>query len=161
MTATESVREEIYRTYHPKVLSYLRYRLQDSYAAEDLAADVFVKVYARLDSYDERKASLSTWIYTITRNALTDRYRTRRPTEELPETLAAEDSPEESVCNADLLERLADALEKLPERERDIVILRYSSGMTLRAIAARLGISYAYVKILQNKALGFLKKELE
>ena len=41
---------------------------------------------------------------------------------------------------------------KMPKRERDIIILRFYSGKTLREISSQMGISYAYVKVLQNKA---------
>ena len=49
---------------------------------------------------------------------------------------------------------------KMPKRERDIIILRFYSGKTLREISSQMGISYAYVKVLQNKAFEKLKKIL-
>lgn len=154
-------RERIYRDYHGKVLSYLCAKLNSPQDAEDLAADVFVKVCEKLDAFDESKASLSTWIYTVARNTLTDFYRTRRTFEQIPETQEDGSSVEAAVCSAETLEALADALEALEERERDIIILRFYSGKTLREIAAQLGISYAYVKVLQGRALEKLKKMLE
>ena len=56
-----------------------------------------------------------------------------------------------------MLNSLAQALEKLEERERSIIILRFYSGRTLKTIAEDMGISYAYVKILQNNAFAKLK----
>ena len=158
MTASEALKETIYRDYHAKVLRYLRSKTGSLNTAEDLAADVFVKVFAKLDSFDSTKASLSTWIYTITRNTLTDHFRTRRVYEELPETLEDTNSVEDDVCSEEMLETLAAALETLDERERDILILRYYSGKTLKQIASQMDISYAYVKVLQNKALEKLRK---
>lgn len=158
---TDFRKQAIYHAYHGKVCGYIRSKIAHPQDAEDLAADVFVKVYEKLDTFDETKASLSTWIYTITRNTLTDYFRTRRTFEEIPETLADCSSVEESVCSAEMLDTLASALESLGERERDIIILRFFKGKTLKEIAGVLGISYAYVKTLQNKALGVLKKYLE
>lgn len=158
---TDVQKEKIYRDYHGKVYGYICSKINNAQAAEDLAANVFVKIYEKLDSFDEGKASLSTWIFTITRNTLTDYYRTRRVFEEVPETLDDGSSVEEDVCNAETLDALASALESLNERERDIIILRFYKGKTLTEIAEQMGISYAYVKVLQNKAFGAMKNFLE
>lgn len=161
MNITDTLKEQIYREYHSKVYGYLLSKMNHAQNAEDLTSDVFIKVYEKLDSFDETKASLSTWIYTIARNTLTDYYRTRKVHEEIPETLPGPSSVEEEVCTEAMLETLAKALEALDERERDIVILRFYSGKTLKEIADRMDISYAYVKVLQNKALAKLKNYLE
>lgn len=148
---------EIYEEYGAKVLNYLLSRVNNRVLAEDLRSDVFLKIDEKLDTYDPQKSSLSTWIFTIVRHTLIDHYRTRRVMEEIPETMPAEDDVEESVCTGDHLETLAQALKQLDERERDIIILHYYSGQTLKSIAERLGISYAYVKLLHNKALAQMK----
>ena len=158
---TDTQKEAIYRDYHGKVSGYIRSKTNSPQDAEDIAADVFLKVYEKLDSFDESKASLSTWIYTITRNTLTDYYRTRRVFEGVPETQEDDFCVEDEICDAEMLETLADALEALEERERDIVILRFDSGKTLREISSQMGISYAYVKILQNKAFEKIRNFLE
>lgn len=152
--------EIIYRDYHRKVFGYIRSRISSAQDAEDLASDVFVKVYEKLDSFDESKASLSTWIYTITRNTLTDYFRTRKVYDEIPETFEDDSSVEDDVCNAEMLKNLAKALETLDERERDIIILRFYSGKTLKEITGQMDISYAYGKVLQNKAFDKLRKFL-
>ena len=151
---------ELYEQYYGKIMSYIRSRVNDPTTAEDLCSDVFTKVCAGIDSFDSDKASVSTWIYTIARNTLTDYYRTRRVFEEIPEEFEDGSDIEEDVCSEDMLERLADALETLDERERSIVIQHYYSGKTLGEIAKRLGISYAYVKVLHNKALSRLRNKL-
>ena len=158
---TDSQKESIYRDYHGKVSGYIRSKINSPQDAEDIAANVFLKVYEKLDSFDDSKASLSTWIYTITRNTLTDYYRTRRVFEEVLETPEDDFCVEDEICDAEMLETLADALAALEERERDIIILRFYSGKTLKEIAETMHISYAYVKVLQNKALAALKKYFE
>lgn len=150
-------KDKIYRDYQGKVYGYILSKVNSPQDAEDIAADVFLKVYEKLDSFDESKASLSTWIYTITRNSLTDYFRIRKVFTEIPEIIEDDISVEEEICNAEMLETLADALESLDERERDIIILRFYTGKTLKEIAGNMGISYAYVKVLQSKALAVLK----
>ena len=152
--------ETLYREYGEKVLGYLISRVNDRYLAEDLRSEVFLKICEKIDTFDPQKASVSTWIFTITRNTLTDAYRTRRIHEEIPEDLATESTVEEEVCTAETLDTLADALESLDERERDIIIMRYYSGKTLTEIAEKIGVSYSYIKILHNKALEALKERL-
>lgn len=159
MAVSENYKAELYADYHKKVLSYLNGKVNDMYLAEDLCAEVLLKVYEKLDSFDETKASISTWIFTITRNTLTDYFRTRRVFGEIPEDLCEESDIEENYCNQEMLAMLADSLARLPERERDLIILHYYSGKTLKEVAESLDISYAYVKILHNKALAALKKD--
>ena len=155
---TEERKSELYVNYSEKVLRYILGKVGDMDLAEDICSDVFLKVYEKLDTYDETKAALSTWIFTITRNTLTDYYRTRRVSEELPEDLAEDSSVESEICNNEMLEILASALEKLDERERDIIVMHYYAGKTLKEIAETMHISYSYVKVLHNKALDTLKK---
>lgn len=154
-------KEKIYQEYHGRVYGYILSKVNNPQDAEDITSEVFLKVYNKLDTFDEEKASLSTWIYTIARNKLTDFYRTRKVFEEVSENETDAASVEDEVCDAETLETLADALETLDERERDIILLRFYSGKTLKDIALQMGISYAYVKILQNKALDKLKKYFE
>ena len=161
LTPNSSLNEAVYREYYSNVYGYIISKINNIHDAEDLTADVFVKIYAKLDTFDESKASLSTWIYTVTKNTLTDYYRTRKVFFEIPEDAEDEISVEDEICNAEALENLANALEALDKRERDIIILHYYSGKTLKEIAEKLGISYAYVKILQNKALENLRKKLQ
>lgn len=152
--------KEIYENYYQKVLRYIISKVNDTYLAEDLCSDIFLKIYEKYDSFDPGKASLSTWIYTIARNSLTDYYRSRRVFEEVPEDIESKESLEDDICSDETLNELAAALEKLDERAQNLIILRYYSNCTLKDIGQRLGISYAYVKILHNKALGELRKAL-
>jgi len=152
--------EEIYLAYKDKVFGYLMGKVGHVQTAEDLCSEVFVKVFSRMEQYDEQKSGISTWIYTITRNTLYDYFRTRHQTDELDENLAENGDFTESICNEEMLEALADALEKLPERERDLILLRYYQGETLRDIANRFGISYSYAKLLQSNALQKLQNLL-
>ena len=70
--------EQIYLQYHDKVRAYVRGKIQDPHDVEDLVSAVFMKIVQKLDSYDPDKASVSTWVYAITRNTVTDHFRTRR-----------------------------------------------------------------------------------
>ena len=161
MKFTEAQKEEIYLAYQGKVYAYLQSKLNNRHTAEDLASEVFIKVYEKLEFFDETKASLSTWIYTIARNTLTDYFRTRRVFSEVPEDIQSDSSVEADILNEEMLETLACALEQLDERTRDVIILHFYSGKTLKEIAMQMGVSYAYIKVLQNQAMEKLKIILE
>ena len=138
---------------------YARVRSREE--AEDLCADVFEKALRAGDRYDAGKAAPGTWLFTITRNTVIDYYRKARPTEELPEELKDDNSPEEGLLNAETLEELAAALECLPADLVDIIVLHYYDRLDLTQISAKLGISYGAVKLRHQKALLMLRAMLE
>ncbi len=150
----------IYLNYYGKVSAYVRKRVFDTDEAEDVVSSVFLRVYERFDSFDPARASLSTWIYTITHNAVVDYYRTRRIHTEYADYMDAElcELIDESDANDALLEQLADALEKLKEKERDLIVLHYYKEYTLKKIAEMMGMSYINAKVLHAKALARLRE---
>ena len=162
MVWTEEAKAKLYEDYRGKVLGYLHSRINNSEQAEDLCSDVFLKVYSSLDSYDESKAGLSTWIFHITNNTLTDFFRKNRPTDELDENLAdSQFSLDDSLVSNEALEALANGLEHLSSVQRDLIICRYYKEMTLLEAAERVGISYTYAKVQHKKAMDTLQKFLK
>lgn len=153
--------ERIYIEFKDKVTRYVRGKIGSEHDSEDVVSDVFVKVFNGLSDFDEKKASLSTWIYTITRNAVIDYFRASKQLCELPEELCSKDDTEQNILNTEMLERLADALGRLNERERDIIVLHYYSGRTFKDIALTMGISYSYTKLLHGSALKTLRKLID
>ena len=160
MLLSEENRNMIYTDYHDKVMRYISSKVSNPQDAEDLTSCVFAKVYRKLDSFDESKASISTWIYTVAKNTEVDYYRTRKPFEELPEDIAHDDPIDEKLINEETLELLGKALEQLDSRLRDLIILHYYEGMTLKIIAEKMNMSYTNAKVLHKKALNSLQKLL-
>ena len=150
-------RERVYLDYRDKVRRYISGKVRNIHDIEDLTSDVFVKVYENLEKFDGEKGSVSTWVYTITRNTVIDFYRTNKTCEELPETLVSDDGVDENVIKEESLSELCDALESLDERSRDLIIFHYYTGLTLKEIAEKMSISYSYAKLLHNNALAKLK----
>lgn len=153
--------ERVYIEFKDKVTRYVRGKIGSEYDSEDVVSDVFVKVFNGLSDFNENKESLSTWIYTITRNAVIDYFRASKQLCELPEELCSEDETEQNMINTEMLERLADALERLAERERDVIVLHYYGGRTLKDIARTMGISYSYIKLIHSNALKALRKYID
>lgn len=152
-------KNQIYEDYHMKVLRYIQCKVNDYYLAEDLCSDVFVKVYEKLDTFDDKKASISTWIFTITRNKLIDYYRTRKVTVEIPEDLSY--SYDDNDVDSEQLDMLAKGLESLDDKAKNLIIKHYYEDKTLKDAAEEIGISYTYAKILHQKALNSLKNYIK
>ena len=153
----------IYTQYCDKVSRFVRYKIYNPIDVEDIVQTVFLKVYSNLDQYDETKASLSTWIYTITHNTVYDYLKDKRdhPVLELIDnTVDSAEEPDDSLLNKEALEELACALEKLPQKERDVIILIYYHGKPKTEVAKILAISYGQLRYLHDKALSRLKETL-
>jgi RNA polymerase sigma-70 factor (ECF subfamily) len=132
--------------------------------AEDIAQNVFVKVFAKLDTFDPAKSSISTWIYNIMRNTLIDHQRSMsfRQHDELSEFLADDsDDMLDRLVMEEEQERLADALEALTAEERDLIILHYYSEHTLLDVAEMMHRPYGQIKRLHVKALNKLRQQME
>lgn len=151
------MQETIYKEYHDKVAGYVHSHVGNYHDAEDIVSNVFMKVYSKWDSFDSTKASVSTWIYTITANTVKDYYKLHRSFEEVPVEMSSDDQIEEGILEEETLQELADALKKLPERERDMIILHYYKNIQLKEIAAMMNMSYSNAKIVHKAALQKLK----
>lgn len=156
-SVTSTDHDSLYRDYKDKVTAYVRGKLANEHDVEDTVSTVFLKVYQKIDSFDESKASLSTWIYTITRNTVIDYFRTIKIHIEFLDEIAADTLPDDSLVDDELLEDLADALETLSERERDLIILHYYKGYTLKRISEMMDMSYINAKLIHTKALSMLR----
>ncbi len=143
--------DSIYREYHDKVYGYIIGHVGVPEDAEDLCSEVFRKA---MEHYDpERGPGISSYLYTTTRNTVIDYYRTHKMSAELTEDIPAEGSLEDQMINADTLDRLADALKKIPERDRDIIVLHYYEGNTLTEISEMMNLPYSVIKRAHKSAL--------
>lgn len=160
--------EQVYAAYHSRILGYVCTRVSDSVLAEDITSDIFLKIAEHLDSFDSAKASLNTWVYTITNRTLTDHFRSHRvfaeiPEENgedgtLPEALIDRNSPDSKLLLEEQAQILAVSLRSLPQRERDLIILHYFSGMKLKDVAIQMDMSYINAKVMHRKVLNKLKE---
>lgn len=164
---TELTLEQVYADYHKKVFGYVCNRVGESTQAEDITSDIFLKIAEHLDAFDPTKANLTTWVYTIANRTLTDYFRSRRVFVEipedngengpLPEALIDRRNLDEKLLLEDQLQLLATALKFLPQRDRDLIVLHYFNGLTLKNAAEELNMSYINAKIVHKKVLTKLK----
>ena len=152
--------DRIYTEYSGKVMGYIRARIRSSADAEDIHSEVFEKILRKIEDFDETKASLNTWIFTITRNTVIDHFRRSRPSEELDENISDDTELDEDLLQTESLGELAAALHRLPQQMMDIIVLRYYDGKPLTEIAEMMHLSYGAVKLRHQNALIMLRESL-
>ena len=154
----EAAWEEIVRRYRRKLFG-IAYKFTGRYEeSEDLTQEIFFRVFRSLDRFD-RGANFSTWLYSVGRNHCIDHYRSgRREREALVDrAISMEDmasgrfDPHRSLEALDHKKLLSRALEELPVKLREAVVLRDIHGLTYQEIVARLGLPEGTVKSRINR----------
>lgn len=150
----------LYERYQPPVFTYIFYRVDEQALAEDLTAEVFVRMVSKIHTY--RAASpLLAWLYTIARNLITDHYRQASRKTHLIERTAM--SPIDPAAEAHRRMREAElrtALKRLTEEQRQVVILKFIERRSNLQIASLLGKTEGAIKSLQHRALDSLRRLL-
>ena len=146
----------------PRVYNFFRYRLRDARAAEDLTSVTFEKAWRARHRYRRDVAGFSTWLLAIARNVAVDYTRARRehaPLEAAAHVAATGGTPEEQGARESDLERLAALLAALPERDRELIALKYGACATNRAIAELTGLSESNVGTIIHRAVQALRRD--
>ena len=138
-----------------RVYAYVAYRIGDGPDAEDVTSEVFVRALRYRDSYDAAKGQPITWLTGIARTVLIENGRAAQTLGEdaLP-TLVEPSRVEERT--ADRL-ALADALAGLPERDRELLALRYGADLKAKQIAALADMDTHAVEVALSRALDRLR----
>ncbi len=155
---------EIVELYYKEIYLFLSRRLGDSFAAEDLTQDTFLKFTRYLPGYID-KGKLRAYLFTLAVNCSNDRFRKMRPLVPfedgfLPEERAPEDV-EEALEQSERAYRVKKAVLNLPRPQRDAVILRYYHGMRQKEIATILDIPVSTVKTRLHRANKVLCESLK
>jgi RNA polymerase sigma-70 factor (ECF subfamily) len=124
--------------------------LGDRQLAEECTQDVFVAVWRNAGSYDERRAQVTTWLFTIARNRALDlaRRRAARPVDPHEDVWTTDEAPDTAdlAAAAEHSARVAEAMSELPTVQREALILAYFDGLSHTEIAERLAIPVGTVK---------------
>ena len=155
--------EELYRRYYSNLLFYAMRKLGNREDAEDVVADTFAYCLDRYDRYDPEKSAVSTWLYLVLNSRIKNHYRDRKETVDigaLENLLESEgEELEHSVYLQQLRETLAKAISRLPERQQQVVILRYFREKSSAEIGEILGISAGNARVLLTRALDSLEAD--
>lgn len=125
----------LYVRFYDDVLRYVNSMVRDYYEAEDITHNVFAKLMTAIAKYEERAVPFTAWIMRVARNAALDHLRARRavPTEEvrIAETAEADSGLERGLD-------IREALQDLPEDQREVLVLRHVVGLSPGEIAGAL-----------------------
>jgi RNA polymerase sigma-70 factor (ECF subfamily) len=154
---------ELYDTHVDSVYRYLLYRVREPADAEDLTSEVFTRAFANIHRYRWQGKSFLAWLYTIARNAVTDRRRRERPTLDLDNAYGvAEDGPtaHDRAVHGEQVDALRGAVKHLTTEQQEVLVLRFVENMSSRDVAKILGKNEGAIRALQFRALGRLRKLL-
>ena len=140
--------EELVDAYKEKVFNYCLRVTGDYQLGEEIAQEVFLRVYLNINRYDWRKASLSTWIFTITHNTCINMFcRGQRDIALDPISLReVSASAEEEYISSCRIKALNEILHSLPSEERMLVIMKSYLGFKYREIGKITGTPTGTVK---------------
>ena len=158
-TDTESFAALYERTF-PRVYAYVASLLRDRSAAEDVTAQAFERAYRKRAGYRRRRGSMEAWVFGIARNAALDELRRRKRRARL-EVDPADDAAAGVEDHAELAVRrelVRAAVARLDGRERDLLALKFSGGLSNAEIAAVLGITETAAGTRLHRTMTKLRK---
>ncbi len=174
----------LYDAYLPRLYRYCLNRVGNETDAEDLAEEIFLKVLSAIDGFQwqpaaradgpdarvdgrgdqEERIPFGAWLFRIAHNHVVSFHRraaTRGPVSELSETLRDHQrGPEELTETKITVEEVFVAVRELPEAQREVILLRFASGLSIAETAEALGKNETNVKVLQHKGVQRLKRML-
>jgi RNA polymerase sigma-70 factor, ECF subfamily len=141
-----------------RVYAYVAYRVGDGPDAEDITSDTFERAVRYRESFDESRGEPLGWLLGIARHCVDDAW-SRRSLPTIPEEMAqttAQDLEAETVQRL----TLTDAIERLDERSRDLLALRYGADLSARQIGRLLDLKTNAVEVALHRSVARLRSDL-
>jgi RNA polymerase sigma-70 factor, ECF subfamily len=161
-TGDEKALSELYLLYFPRVYRYILARTGNTYDAEDLAEEVFMRVLEAIDRFQWREAPFSAWLFRIAHNAVISQRRkdtARGKTAPLLDGIPVDSAgPEDLVEHRLVLNEVMAAAQRLPEAQRQVIALRFGAGLTVAETARAMNKGEGNVKVIQHKAIAKLRE---
>ena len=156
---------ELYERYVDRIYNYVYYRVSNVHDAEDLTSRTFYRALSHLHTYEDRGIPLSAWLYRIAHNLVANwhRDRARRPVVALDQlVLKSRDSEraEDVVESQDSARLLREGMRKLDPARQELLVLKFSQGLSNAEIGEIMGRSEGAIKSLYHRTLLALRKEL-
>ena len=160
---------EVLETIRPIVVRYIRARLGTAervgLSADDVAQEVCLDAIQALPRYQDQGRPFLAFVYGIAAHKVADAHRAAgrnrsEPTDSVPERYSLDSGPEQMAMQADSAARMKKLLEILPEKQREILILRIVVGMSAEETADAVGSTPGAVRVAQHRALARLKSEI-
>jgi len=156
----------LYEEHMAYVFRYINYRIGNRNEAEDLTSVVFEKALAAFHKYDRQKSAPQTWLLAIARNTVTDHLRKSSKRKDIPLDNAVgveslDPSPPEETERREEYQWLQFCLAALPQREQEIISLKFGGELNNRQIASVVGLSENNVGTILFRAICKLRNCLK
>lgn len=148
----EDALRRVYEKYLDYLLGVAMAFLNDSHAAQDVVHDVFVSLAQSADTF-RLSGNLKHFLATCVANRAKDRLRAAKRHREMPEPEPQSDPPENGIICTEEARRIYEALARLPEEQREAVVLRVRAGMGFRRIAEVQNVSYIAVQARYRRGI--------
>jgi RNA polymerase sigma-70 factor, ECF subfamily len=153
----------LYDHYQPTVYRFLLFRTRSQSLAEDLTSETFFRALRSMAGFRWQGKDFGAWLMTIARNLATDHFKAGRTrleltTEDMGLHDDATEGPEDAVLASLTNDALLRALARLPDEQRDCLVMRFLQGMSIAETATVLGRSDGAVKQLQLRGVRNLAK---
>ncbi|MGW6449626.1 sigma-70 family RNA polymerase sigma factor [Lentzea sp. NPDC055074] len=157
--------ERVLASIRPLVVRYCRARVGSLALADDVVQDVCLAVLTALPSYRYQGRPFLAFVYGIAAHKVADTFRTAarnrsEPVPEVPDVVEAEPGPEQRMMQGELSDRLAALMSVLPEKQREILLLRVVVGLSAEETAEAVGSTAGAVRVAQHRALSRLRKQI-
>jgi RNA polymerase sigma-70 factor (ECF subfamily) len=154
---------QLYNQNFDRIHRYIYVKVRSQAEAEDLTQDVFIKALGSIGSYKYRELPFSAWLFKIAHNRIIDYVRKvskeKRASLDEAYTKSMEDPIQMTERNSEV-QQLKEALEQLPEAQREVATLRFIGQLSIAEVAKALGKSEGTIKALQFNATASLRKTL-
>jgi RNA polymerase sigma factor (sigma-70 family) len=158
-----------------RLRNFIRRRVPDRSDAEDILQDVFselVEAYRLMQPIEQ----VGAWLFRVTRNRITDLFRKKKPEALQDQPVAARDGealtledmlpsrdggPEEAYLRSVLLEEIDEALDELPEEQREVFLAHEFEGRSFKELAAETGLSVNTLLSRKHYAVIYLRRRLQ
>ena len=160
---------EVLEIIRPIVVRYCRARVgtteRSGLSADDVAQEVCLAAITALPRYKDQGRPFLAFVYGIAAHKVADAHRAAArnradPTDVVPERYSLEAGPEQMALDSESSARMSKLLSLLPEKQREILILRVVVGMSAEETAEAVGSTPGAVRVAQHRALARLKAEI-
>lgn len=164
-----SALSQVLQTIRPLVVRYCRARVgaaeRGNLSPDDVAQEVCLAVMTALPRYQDQGRPFMAFVYGIAAHKVADAHRNAArnksdPVAEVPDVVSSEDGPEDRALSSETSRQVNALLETLPEKHREILVLRLVVGLSAEETAAAVGSTAGAVRVAQHRAIAKLKKEV-
>ncbi len=149
---------ELYDRHRLRIFRYIRFKVANTHVAQDLTGEVFLRMVDNLPGFRPMEVPFSAWLYRIAHNLVIKQGQKEAQQPIVPLVNAhnmsrPHDNPAQVVERQLEMEWVLDGLDKIDDNQREVIILRFVAGFSLKEVAEMLDKSVAAVKTLQHRGI--------